>query len=83
LYEEEKRKQMRCPLLFRFFSKLLDQLRGMVKGSHFYATPGKQRWAERWLWRREHAIEDWYKIIGVVIGLGTLIVAAVGLYLRG
>ena len=61
----------------------LDQLRGMVNGSHFYATPGKQRWAERWLWRREHAIEDWYKIIGVVIGLGTLIVAAVGLYLRG
>jgi hypothetical protein len=57
----------------------LDQFRGMVKGSHFYATPGKQRWAERWLWRREHAD----KIIGGAIGLGSLIVAAIGLYLRG
>jgi hypothetical protein len=59
----------------------LDQLRGMVRGSHFYAIPEKQRWAERWLWRREHA--DKITIIGLVIGLGSLIVAAVGLYLKG
>jgi hypothetical protein len=57
----------------------LDQLRGMVRGSHFYATSGKQRWAERWLWRREHAD----KIIMAVIGLGSLIVAAIALFLRG
>jgi hypothetical protein len=25
----------------------LDQLRDMVRGSHFYATPGKQRWELR------------------------------------
>jgi hypothetical protein len=57
----------------------LDQLRDMVRGSHFYATPGKQRWAERRLWRRGHALT----IIGVMIGLGSLIVAAVALYLKG
>jgi hypothetical protein len=27
----------------------------MVQGSHFYATPGKQRWAARWVWRQENA----------------------------
>jgi hypothetical protein len=57
----------------------LDQLRGMVRGSHFYATQGKQRWAERWLWRRENALA----LAGTGIGLGSLIVAAIALYLKG
>jgi hypothetical protein len=56
----------------------LDQLRGMVRGSHFYATPGKQRWAEWLLWQRENRVA----IVGLVIALGSLIVGAVGLYLK-
>jgi hypothetical protein len=57
----------------------LNQLRGMVGGSHFYQTPGKQRWAEWWLWRREHALA--LGSLGVAV-IGAVI-TAIGLYLRG
>jgi len=57
----------------------LDRFREMVRRSHFYATPGKQRWAERWLWRREHALA----LIGTIIAAIAAVIAAIGLYLKG
>jgi hypothetical protein len=32
----------------------LYQFRAMVERSQFYGEPGKQRWAERYLWFQEH-----------------------------
>jgi hypothetical protein len=62
-----------------------DQFRAMVKGSHFHATPGKQRWAEQRLWRRENGLALSAlaaSVIGIVISLGALIVAIIALLHR-
>jgi hypothetical protein len=54
----------------------LHQLRANVQGGMFYQTPGKQRWARQWLWRREHI---WGNPIALA-GLGvTIVVPIVGL----
>jgi hypothetical protein len=52
----------------------LHQLRGMVQGSHFYQNPDKQRWAERWLWRRENLPDLALKLgSGLIVALGSAI----------
>jgi hypothetical protein len=49
----------------------------MVRRSAFHETPGKQRWAERWLWRREHSIALFaaaVTAIGVIVAILSLLV---------
>jgi hypothetical protein len=53
----------------------MDQLRGMVRQSAFYETPGKQRWAERWLWRREHLYNNPVALVGLVVAALAMIAA--------
>jgi len=53
----------------------LDQLREMVKRSAFHATPGKQQWAEQWLWRREHLYNNPIPFAGLAIGALAMIAA--------
>jgi hypothetical protein len=52
----------------------------MVQGAHFYQNPEKQRWAKRWLWRRENLnLPDLALkvgiglIIGLILALGSAI----------
>jgi hypothetical protein len=55
----------------------LHQLREMVEGA-FYHEPGKQRWAERRLWRQEHFLQ----IIGGLVGLGLLVLGVLTFLLK-
>ena len=50
------------------------QLRSMVDSSAFYQTPGKQRWAERWVWRREHRLQLATLAIGVLGLIATYLI---------
>jgi hypothetical protein len=46
----------------------------MVDSSAFYQTPGKQRWAERWVWRREHRLQLATLAIGVLGLIATYLI---------
>ena len=52
----------------------LHQLRGNVHRQAFYQNPAKQRWAARWLWRREKLWNN----PGVMVGIVSLIVTVIG-----
>ena len=60
----------------------LSHLRGMVERRMFYQTPGKQRWAERLLWRKEHLTNRMLQIAGIVIGLASMIVGYLTFFMK-
>jgi|SRR5689334_7716994 len=58
------------------------QLRSMVERSAFHQTPGKQQWAERWLWRRTN-LYDPLKIVPILAAILGMIVGLLGLIRKG
>jgi hypothetical protein len=51
----------------------------MVSRSAFHETPGKQRWAEQWLWRREQLYNP-ITLAGLAIGALAMIAAYLKLF---